>query len=155
MFGSVDSVMHSVLKNGKPYHQGYLPREHWEESITYFGVEVNFDIKEVRVRQKASLNPKYEYTIKGDGTIKRGEIPLDITADDFHKYWGLTHSMRLEKTRLSVPASDGVIELDVYRDRDLFIAEAEFTNENLAMMFPNLGLDVTSDNAYKNRNLAR
>ena len=58
--------------------------------------------------------------------------------------------------RLGVPYEHYIAEIDVYTDRqDLVIAEVEVPTKEIAYGLPALGKDITHDENYKNKNLAR
>jgi adenylate cyclase len=129
--------------SGKEILQGYL-------AITRDGTEV-------RVRK---IGGKCFITVKhGSGKI-RLEEEIKISPKQFSSLWSLTNGKRIEKERYRIPHAGVMIDLDVYRQKlqGLIIAEAEFPTEEASYRFqaPDwLGAEVTQDDRYKNRNLAR
>jgi adenylate cyclase len=115
------------------------------------------DDTEVRVRK---IGGSCFLTVKhGSGKI-RVEEEIKISPKQFSSLWLLTKGKRIEKNRYRIPYAGVIIELDVYRQRlqGLIIAEAEFPTEEASRIFhaPGwLGAEVTQDEKYKNRNLAR
>jgi adenylate cyclase len=118
---------------------------------------VGGDGSEARLRRRAEHT---SLTVKQGGGLVRREEEIDITDAQFERLWPLTEGRRIEKTRYEIPQSSGlVIELDIYEGAlaGLLIAEVEFQSAAGAERFvplPWFGLDVTRDDAYKNRRLA-
>jgi adenylate cyclase len=118
---------------------------------------VGADGSEVRVRRRGERST---LTVKQGSGLVRREEEIDITRAQFERLWPLTEGRRVEKTRYEIPHSSGlVIELDVYEGAlaGLHTAEVEFPSAAGAERFvpaPWLGLEVTRDDAYKNRRLA-
>ncbi|MHC9292538.1 CYTH domain-containing protein [Mycobacterium sp. LTG2003] len=115
------------------------------------------DGSETRVR--STDDASFELTVKSAGDLVRGESTVPITREMFEALWPKSEGARIEKTRLRIPHGPHTIELDVYAGTldGLVVAEVEFTDEDDAAAFavPEwFALDVTSDKAYKNKNLA-
>lgn len=111
---------------------------------------------EARVRQN---NDTYTLTVKTAGELIRGEFETALDEDQFSALWPSTEGKRIEKTRLSIPYLEHMIELDVYGSRlsGLLVAEIEFGSEIAAHRFiaPSwFGRDITTNRAYKNQQLA-
>lgn len=122
-------------------HQGYV-------AIT--------DEMEVRLRK---IGDKYYQTVKTGEGVKREEIEIELTEEQFVRLWPLTDGKRIEKTRYKLPYGDKLIELDVYSGalEGLIVTEVEFTSEQESVSFspPDwFGKEVTEDPKYKNKNLA-
>lgn len=126
---------------GIEIEQGYLPSD---------GEEV-----EIRVRRKGS---KYLRTEKiGSGAV-REEREEEISEEQFRKLWEKTGG-RIEKIRYEIPASGGIIDLDIYGGglTGHAVAEVEFdTKEDLDKFgAPSwLGEEVTGNAEYSNASLA-
>ena len=115
------------------------------------------DCAEVRVRQKGS---KYFQTIKSEGGLKRREIEVEISKEQFDSLWPETEGRRLNKTRYEIPYDGVTIELDVYGGEleGLAVAEVEFETEQESVRFtpPSwFGQEVTNDRAFRNKSLAK
>ena len=111
---------------------------------------------EVRIRAKGN---NYFMTIKQGTGLKRTEVEIAISEDQFNALWELTIHKRVEKTRYDYKAFTSLIEIDVYVDTlaPLMVAEVEFPNiaESQHFEAPSFfGLEVTEDKAYKNASLA-
>ena len=112
---------------------------------------------EVRIRRRAADTT---LTIKGGRGRSREEEELVIDPDRFARLWDLSGGRTVEKTRYELPTNDGLtIELDVYAGdlEGLVTAEVEFPSADAADRFvppPWFGMEVTDDDAYKNRRLA-
>jgi len=127
---------------GKEVSQGYIA--------------ITSDGSEVRVRQKGD---KYFLTLKGDGTLVRGEREAEISQDQFIPLWATIGGNPVEKTRFEIPHGSYTIELDVFKGKlaGLIIAEVEFKTARDAENFdpPSwFGPEVTYDKGFKNKNLA-
>lgn len=135
--GSLEDYEHSSIR------QGYLV--------------IGADGSEARVRDKGG---KYTVTVKTKGELVRGEWETSLTQEQFEALWGASEGQRVEKTRFQIPHGEFVVELDVYEGalEGLVTAEIEFENEVAAGRFVSpewLSADVTSDEKYKNQNLAQ
>jgi CYTH domain-containing protein len=123
--------------------QGYL-------AITGDGVEI-------RLRKRDNA---YVQTVKSGTGLERQEVETEITEGQFASLWPLTEGKRIEKTRYDIPYADGIIELDIYKGtlEGLVTAEVEFKSQEDAEAFSPpewMGQEVTQDDGYKNKNLAR
>ena len=123
--------------------QGYLP----------------VDRGELRLRRKGQ---EQFLTVKGEGTLAREEWEAPVPSWVFDQLWPATEGAQIEKTRHEVIFEDHRLELDLYRGalEGLVILECEFPDAGQAGAFrlPDWAaeaLEVTSDPAYKNKNLAR
>ncbi|HEY2600271.1 MAG TPA: CHAD domain-containing protein [Thermoleophilaceae bacterium] len=114
---------------------------------------------EVRVRRRRGHSPVL--TVKSGGGLSRTEEEIEIGDTRYEALWALTAGRRIEKTRYTVPAGDGLVfDLDVYNGflRGLVTAEVEFPSVEASAHFepPSwLGLEVTEDSSYKNQALAQ
>lgn len=91
-----------------------------------------------------------ELTIKGPGLLTRAEFNYPLPAADAEALLRLCgRSLRKRRRRL------GRWELDHFRDRELWLAEIELSDEREAFERPPwLGAEVTDDPAYSNSRLA-
>ena len=152
LYSSTESLKEKVLVNGETIQQGYMPIEKGIQLASRLGIKVDFEVKEARLRFRAG---KSHFTLKGEGDVSRREIEHRITKDLFDEYWPSTDGKRVEKTRLKSPFEEYVLEIDVYTDRDLIIAEVEVPTITHAENLDPIGLDVTANKRYKNKNLAK
>ena len=91
-----------------------------------------------------------ELTIKGKGLLSRDEFNYPIPAEDAEVLLALCRRS-LQKVRRRL----GRFELDHFRERDLWLAEIELSDEWERFDHPPwLGEEVTSDPAYTNSRLA-
>jgi CYTH domain-containing protein len=148
----VNELRNDVLRNGERLRQGYLAKYVGESLIDRLGIDIEFSPVEFRLRDKAG---KFYFTIKGDGKLSRDELEIAIGDDIFEEYWEKTKGKRVEKFRLEKPFAGYIAEFDVYRNRDMVVAEVEVPTTEQAKMLANLGKDVTGDKSYKNKNLAK
>jgi CYTH domain-containing protein len=152
MYASVDELKHSVMTEGKTIRQGYIPLESGQELCKELGIFLDFLPTEARLRDKGG---KKYFTLKGKGGLERNEAESDISDRLFNAYWPKTEGNRVEKVRLKRPCQGHSVEIDVYTDRDLVVAEIEVPSLEEASRLEALGKDVTEDKSYKNKNLAR
>lgn len=131
-----------ILGMGVPILQGYVLAGQYEMRVRLFGNECCL-------------------TVKNEGTISRQEWNKKIPRWIFDALWPSTEGRRIEKTRYSIPFQGSTIELDEYHGnlQGLVILEWEFPNEAASQNFvlpawANNAIDVTSDEVYKNKNLA-
>lgn len=111
---------------------------------------------EVRIRSKGE---KYFLTVKSAGELQRTEVEFEVTREQFAALWSTTAGRRVEKTRYELKHDNHVIEVDAYEGQlaGLVTAEIEFSSvaESQDFTVPSwLGLEVTDDARYKNKNLA-
>lgn len=151
-FASIDSLVDEVETKGQVVKQGYLSLEEGIELANTLGIKVDFDPKEARLRNKVGI---CYLTIKGEGNLQRRELEAKINSKIFQDYWAATDGRRVEKIRLTKPAGQYDLEVDLYTDRDLIVLEVEFPSTEEANSFAALGLDLTANKDYKNKNLAR
>jgi CYTH domain-containing protein len=126
-------------------------------SIEQGYLSIGADGSEVRIRRR---DDALTLTVKSGRGLVRDETEVELSAEQFEALWPATAERRIEKTRYEIPASEGlVIELDVYRGAldGLVVAEVEFPSEEASGRFAGpgwFGVEVTTDDAYKNRALA-
>lgn len=144
LIDGVDSLPAEVLAApAAEVEQGYLT--------------IGADGSETRVRRK---DGRCTLTVKSGRGLVRNEAEVSITAEQFELLWPATEQARVAKRRRVVPGTGGVrIEIDVYSGRldGLVVAEVEFDDPWGAESFVPpywFGLEVTADDAYKNRCLA-
>lgn len=112
---------------------------------------------ETRIR---SIDGAFILTVKGSGTLVRGEWEIAITAPQFEHLWPATQGRRIVKDRFSFDWEGNEIELDVYHDglEGLIIAEVEFASEAAAAAFapaPWMGKELTEMETFRNKALAQ
>ena len=125
-----------------PIRQGYLPPAQ--------------DGTAVRLREQGDA---YVLTVKQGAGMRRAEVEVALTPDQFAALWPLTEGRRLEKTRYAIPHGAYTIELDVYHGplAPLVTAEVEFGSADEGRAFeppPWMGEEVTDDARYTNLHLA-
>src|SRR5947207_2970554 len=69
--------------------------------------------------------------------LRRGELEIDLSRDQFDALWPVTETRRLEKARFELRHEGHVIELDIYRGKlaGLQVAEVEFESEEESAAF--------------------
>ena len=113
---------------------------------------------EVRIRKKGEKT--FLTTKKGKG-LSRLETEILITEEQFQALWPATEGSRIEKVRYHLPiAAHLTAEIDIFSGQNLglILVEIEFPNEVVAGEYKApewFGIDVTTDNAYKNASLAK
>lgn len=152
IYGSVGLLEKDVMKNGLRIRQGYLPYNTGMELAASLRLEITFDVDEIRLRKKSD---KYYLTLKSQGGLSRSELETEISSLLFDKFWSKTSGRALQKVRLRKPCQGHSVEIDVYTDRDLIVAEVEVPTSKDAEELVPLGKDVSNDDKYKNKNLAR
>lgn len=125
-------------------------------------LQINEDGSEVRIRRKLKSDGTEQYirTEKSGGDKTRTEIETEISKEEFEAQWQKTEGLRVEKRRFAIPLGDVLIEMDVYEGslEGLLVAEVEFPSEEASNIFVVpawFGQEVTTDKAYKNKNLAK
>ncbi len=115
---------------------------------------------EVRVRAKGE---KFFLTRKGGEGFVRSEEEYEISKEAFEILWSLTEDARIEKMRYEIIGEDELMwEIDEFQTsntKGLFLAEVELPDELVVPEIPPaiaevIERDVTTDETYKNKNLA-
>lgn len=125
--------------------QGYLPGEVLQERLR-------------RVRRGGAV--ECWRTVKLGRGVARVEVEEACSEALFERLWPLTEGCRVRKRRHVVAAGDRCWELDEFLDRDLVLAEIELASadepvELPAWLAPYVVREVTDEDAYVNRRLAR
>lgn len=125
--------------------QGYVPGERLHE----------------RVRRKTTeTGVVHLRTIKLGSGISRIEIEESCSPEVFVKLWSLTTGHRVRKHRYAIPDVDLTWEIDVFKDRELVLAEVELPSpdrvvEIPAWLAPYVIREVTDEPAFLNLTLAK
>lgn len=153
IFGDFHLIRKKIESQGQLLQQGYLPPV--TQSIVEYllRVAVPFTLSEMRVRSKSGK--KFLFTAKGEGHLERNEYEVEITKNQFDLLWGFTVGNRIIKRRLDIEVLGQTVTFDMYKDRDLIVAEVEFNSVKEAEAYQALGKDVTSESQFKNKNLAK
>lgn len=155
-FCSIDDFISSSSQKGTLMEQGYIDLKYAEDIIKVLKIKLDFEPYEFRVRKKAKKGLEECFvTFKSDGTLSRDELEQQISLYDYGILYDLTKGKRVVKTRLNKEISGLTYEFDIYLDRSLIICEVEVKNESLLEKIIPMGLDITSDKKYKNKNLAK
>ena len=151
-FPSLSELKEEVLKSGVQIRQGYLDLALGKELGNLAGIECDFTPVEARLRDK---NGQLYFTLKSSGELTRGELDVNVDQRLFESYWPRTEGKRVLKVRLKKMINGYAYEIDEYTDRDLAVAEVETASVEAANLVVPIGLDVTNDKRYKNKNLAK
>ena len=152
LYPSMNDLQLDVVLNGERVIQGYLSLGNGTRLASCLNLPFDFEPKEARLRKKAG---KFYFTLKGEGGLSRGEAEQEMDKPLFDTWWPATNGKRIDKIRLARPYEGRTLELDVYMDRELVIAEIEVPSVEAANSLIALGKDVTEDSRYKNKNLAK
>ena len=111
---------------------------------------------EVRLRDDGYVQV---LTVKSGSGLQRGEVEVELSAEQFEALWPTTVGKRLVKHRFELPAGKWIHQLDVYAGplKGLKVVEVEFPSAADATDFepPDwFGREVTNDARYKNASLA-
>ncbi|RMG42872.1 MAG: adenylate cyclase [Candidatus Dadabacteria bacterium] len=136
-----------------PFSLDKFPHSEIEQG--YLVISENGD--EIRVRSRSG---KFYQTYKSGTGLTREEIKIELNETQFNTLWPLTAECRIKKVRYKIPWERYTIDLDIYEDKlkGFISAEVEFKSEQASREFvpPDwFGKEVTHDERYKNRNLAR
>lgn len=131
---------------------------HWPHQRILQGyLIVTDDEEEIRIRKKGDI---YFQTLKSGKGLSRFEIEIEITKNQFETLWPVTQGRQIQKTRYTQTINHHIIELDVFEKplQGLMIAEVEFDSIEASQKFEPLNWfdkEITTDDRYKNRNLAQ
>jgi CYTH domain-containing protein len=157
-FGNLSLFAQRIRREGNTINQGYLEPTSLEGELLDIRNSIGFEPSEARLRSEViRLDGKTEYTftLKGSGDLSRKKHEENIIQEVFQRYWSKTLRKRISKNRLKLPFQAQNIEFDSYLDRNLLTTEVEFDSVEIADSFPEIGLDITNDSRYKNKNLAQ
>lgn len=152
LYTSLEILTADVITNGTRIRQGYLPLEIGVNLAQELHCEADFAISEARLRDRGG---QLTFTIKGEGGTSRGEIETEIDDKTFKEFWHHTRGKRVEKIRLQKSVGGRILEIDVYTDRKLVVAEMEVDSMDDLQRLEPFGEDISEDRRYKNKNLAR
>ena len=112
----------------------------------------------VEIRLRAE-DGGHELTVKSLGGLRRAEVTLPLTPEQFDELWPLAMAF-VEKTRHRAELDDAVAELDIYGGKleGLLVVEVEFGSEEQARSFapPDwFGDEITNDSRFRNAALAQ
>ena len=150
-FESVPDLTDTVRSEGEHLDQRYLTLEIGYQILENLGQEVNFEIKEARLRNKEGY---YNFAIKNDGNVERHELTFPVSGELYDTIWEIP-TERTSKFRLEIEIGNYTYEVDVYNNADLIVAEVEVESRVELDNVLNFGKDITYDKSYKNRNLAK
>ena len=130
----------------KSIAQGWLPGTRLRERL--------------RRTRAADGSKRFYRTVKLGTGIARLELEEETTPELFRLLWRATKGRRVRKNRHVVPQGEFAWEIDVFLDRELFLAEIELPAVDTPVEFPDwlapyVVREVTDDPAYLNSNLAR
>jgi len=125
--------------------QGYLPGRFTER---------------LRRQRHANGTTRLIRTLKIGRGLVRSEIETDVSPNVFDAVWPMTAARRVRKRRTTVSTGTRLLEIDVFLDRTLVLAEVEVEQVDDAVDLPTWILDVlvaevTDDPAYSNAHLAQ
>lgn len=150
--GDVPQIRARVAQEGRDIKQGYLPESAFTRVLAELKVDPPFAPKEMRLRDDAGNT---WLTVKGSGDLIRDELEAQVSGDFFKRHWPDTKGRRIHKRRWRTTFGEWVLEFDDYRDRALLVAEVTLPSREAYGLLPKLGRDVTKDQAFKNRTLAK
>jgi adenylate cyclase len=135
----VETLPEDLLGPGSEIRQGYL------------------SVEPVEIRLRARDDAR-ELTVKSLGGLRRVEVALPLTPEQFDELWPLVTAF-VEKSRHLVQLADALAEVDVYAGklRGLVVVEVEFASEEEAASFvpPDwFGDEITEDSRFRNAALA-
>ena len=135
----VEALPEHLLGSGSAIQQGYL------------------SVEPVEIRLRAQ-DGGHELTVKSLGGLRRVEVTLPLTPEQFDELWPLAMAF-VEKTRHRAKLDDAVAELDIYGGKleGLLVVEVEFGSEEQARSFapPDwFGDEITNDSRFRNAALA-
>jgi len=127
---------------------------------TYLSFEPEVRIRKVTNKSFILFRNNFYYlTVKSEGNMIRNEFEIKISKRIYKELLNKAENKTIIKRRYEVQLENGLIaEIDEYKDFDFNTVEVEFKNEEQARNFivPEwFGIDITRNNQYKNKNLAR
>lgn len=111
--------------------------------------------QQVCIRSKGNY---YYLTVKGKGTLKRDEVEIALSSEQFEDLWSIMQGRRIQKKHYEIPYQGHIIELDVFEGTlaGLIFAEIEFysAEQSLDLEVPEwFDQEVTYDLRYADSQL--
>jgi CYTH domain-containing protein len=148
-------MYNEVLEKGTDIRQGYIKDfSVCQEVLEALGIELTEDFKPNTVRLRQYGND-YILTLKDRKDTKRKEVEYELDKKQFNTYWKHTKGSRVTKKRYIKKLKGFDVEYDAFTDRFLLLAEVEVTDEADLAKVPKLGMDVTNNNQWSNKNLSK
>lgn len=120
--------------------------------------------KKLRLRKEVDLKTgevKYTRTLKertSQDMLERDESEEVISEEEFLKFFGECKDFIVKERYYYEDKDAGMLEIDVFRNRDLIIVEKESKTREDAKKFqplPWFGKEVTRDPKYTNKNMSK
>jgi CYTH domain-containing protein len=150
-YRNINDLLAETFRGVSMTTSGYLPLEEGRELAEELGFTIDFELGEARLRHKAG---RYFFAVKSNGSLERTELEKEVSKEYFERHFGKIDG-KVEKSRLKKPFQGYTLEIDVYMDRPLIVAEIEVPTQEEAEKLPVLGKEITEDQRYKNKNLSR
>jgi CHAD domain-containing protein/CYTH domain-containing protein len=146
LLGSEPRIPDGCVEDVIEIEQGYLPGERITERL--------------RRESHADGTIRLVRTLKTGRGLVRTEIEEDVSPELFDALWPLTAGRRVRKRRTRVSIGMNMLEIDVFLDRTLVLAEVEVQRIDDAVDLPQwmlevLVAEVTDDESYSNAKLAQ
>jgi CYTH domain-containing protein len=146
LLGSEPRIPDGCVEDVIEIEQGYLPGERITERL--------------RRESHADGTIRLVRTLKTGRGLVRTEIEEDVSPELFDALWPLTAGRRVRKRRTRVSIGTKMLEIDVFLDRTLVLAEVEVQRIDDAVDLPQwmlevLVAEVTDDESYSNAKLAQ
>lgn len=137
--------------------QGYLPPPEAPPDV-----DPAPDMLQGRLRRTEDIDGavRYCHTIKRGEGLVREEINLELTREDFERWWPHTEKRRLTKTRYRIAQGNLTWEIDDFEGFDIVLADVELPTPETRIEIPewlasHVIREVTDDPEYRNYDLAR
>lgn len=145
-------IERKFLVNDLPDFIKELPRTEITQLYLTVGEE------EIRLRKTVSdsLNKVYQMTVKKGKGLQREEFEIAISRASFNQLISYTKVNPLKKSRFHYKEAGYVIEVDVFHQLPLVIAEVEFPSLAEAEAFQPLswfGVELTNNVLFNNQSL--
>jgi CYTH domain-containing protein len=154
-FGSdTEGIERLVEKLGEELVQEYMSARIGQMLAWNLAIPLDFTPAEARFRKD---NNGYTFTLKGPGGLERDELETLIT-EEIYKANKAFITSKLKKRQLSFKRAELLYVVDRHQERDLLLLEVEAQTpkaRSLLKDLPAYGREVTLDEKYNSRNLAR
>lgn len=157
-------VYDEALREGVIIEQGYIKDIPQAATVLQeLGIDLSdFKPNTIRIRrfgegykEKKISKTRYVLTLKDKKETKKREAEFKLSRAQFDKYWPMTEGSRLTKRRMKKTIRGFVFEIDAFVDRYLLLMECEVTTEEDLEKVPKMGMDVTNDKQWSNKQLSR
>jgi hypothetical protein len=155
---NIKKLMTDVLVQGYDVEIGYLPLDSGILLARDLEANIDFEPEEVTLNSTRISSGRGNFFLMLEGTksAQKYRMAKRVSSDFFVGYWNLTHGKRILKTVRGESFRGSPLEVEIYKDgRDLVLGRMHFPSSDKSRAVSPIGKDVSTDEKYQDKNLAR